>query len=376
MHVVTGKLGGGKSLYCVKKASDYLWEGRRVVTNLDLNLSNLMGKRSKCKTLERLPDQPSHEDLINIGRGYEGKYNEDKTGALILDECATWLNARDWNQKGRKELLDVLVHIRKLGWDCYFIIQDVTMLDKQLRRILAEHVVIVRRLDRVSIPFISSIARLGGIESVLPKAHMAQTFYGDHQGASAIKLETFLGKKFYSAYDTTQIFNDQFDSYYCIVPPKIQNSLKNVKWSFKKLMQLSKVYWKSLSRPLVFVFAIILTSISVTYYFEASNQDLIKQVEELKKTLLEELPPTASGESLEVVPGEEPDTGIAARFRIDGFMIVGELTIYSLRDRKDLDFELSTQELASLGYSIRPRGACEALLVNKATGDVQTLTCL
>jgi len=383
MHIVTGKLGGGKSLYCIKKAKDYLWEGRKVATNLDIDLSNLMGKRSKCKTLMRLPDHPSAQNIRDIGQAYKGKYDESKTGALILDECAVWLNARDWNAQGRRDFLDVLVHIRKLRWDCYFIIQDVSMLDKQLRKILAEHVVIVRRLDRVSVPIISMVARLGGIETVLPKAHIAQIFYGDHQGASMVKMETFLGRGLYDAYDTGQIFDSRKDTMYSVIPPLNLNVLKNVKWSPKKIMQLTKIYLKKYSKIVVAVAGCFLGSLMTGYFAYSDNAGLIETLE-ANKERIEELETSKPAPIIEIDKTaktakkieKKPVASIAERYRIIGYMKIGDnTTVYTLIDRKT-EQEITSELIASMGFKIQDRGFCSALAINKATSSIERLTCM
>ena len=55
-YVITGKLGAGKSLCAVGKVKEYLIEGRKVATNLDINMTKLVGKRSKKSVVYRLPD--------------------------------------------------------------------------------------------------------------------------------------------------------------------------------------------------------------------------------------------------------------------------------------------------------------------------------
>ncbi len=75
----------------------------------------------------RVPDKPSVFDLNAIGLGNPLicvvlKMNP-RNGLLLLDECGTWFNSRDWNDKGRKELIDWIIR-RKRGWDIGFIVQD------------------------------------------------------------------------------------------------------------------------------------------------------------------------------------------------------------------------------------------------------------
>jgi hypothetical protein len=379
MHVVTGKLGGGKTLWTVKKSKDYLHYGRRVATNLDINLTQLLGKRAKCNNLTRLPDHPTAESLSNLGFAYKGSYDENKSGALILDECATWLNGRDWNAKGRKELIDVLVHIRKMGWDCYFIIQDVSMLDKQLRKILAEHVVTVRRIDRTNIPIISFLARLAGQDSILPKAHAASVFYGDSQGSPLVQLDVFRGQPFYRAYETRQIFNSDLDSSYCLLSPEYVNRNSKVKWDLKKIMRISKIYWSKFSRPVIAVTFSVMASFITSYLVASDIEALNNKIDSIQLANEKLISDEALEPELEPKPVEEilpPSKSLGDSWRITGRMSFGDVTIYSLVSRDESARELSSDSLASLGYSIKDRGNCSALAIQKATGEIQKLSCL
>ena len=114
VYFVTGKLGGGKSCACVARIQEYLKGGRRVATNLDLYLENLVSPWRKNIDVMRLPDKPSALDLDAIGLGYDGDYQgENKNGAVVLDECGTWFNSRTWNEAGRAQLIDWMAHARK-----------------------------------------------------------------------------------------------------------------------------------------------------------------------------------------------------------------------------------------------------------------------
>lgn len=205
VYFITGKLGSGKTLVCVGKAQEYLQKNKPVATNLDLNIEKLVKRNSKA-TYYRLPDKPRIEDLNAIGRGSDD-VDESTYGLIVLDECGTWLNTRSWNDKERAKFIDWMLHARKLGWDILFIIQDISMIDKQVRDALCEHLVVCRRLDRMKIPFISSIVKtLTGIRVTAPKIHVAKVFYGDTETSVVTDRWTYTGKSLYSAYDTRQIF--------------------------------------------------------------------------------------------------------------------------------------------------------------------------
>ena len=210
VYFVTGKLGSGKTLVCVGIIQKYLNQKRRVATNLNINMDKIVGKRNK-NSLTRLPDKPRTTDLELLGQGSK-VVDESTYGALVLDECATWLNSRTWNDKDRTNFIDWMLHARKLGWDVYFIIQNIDIVDKQLRLMLGEHLVVCRRLDRLKIPFITSFIKfVTGIRVTMPKVHTAKVHYGDTESGLVADRWTYQGKHLYDAYDTRQSFSDNIE---------------------------------------------------------------------------------------------------------------------------------------------------------------------
>lgn len=206
VYVVTGKLGAGKTLCAVGRIRDYLLAGRRVATNLNLDLVALLGPFNSSAVCYRVPDRPRAEDLDAIGNGSDS-VDESTFGLLVFDECATWLNSRNWNEDGRAALIDWLLHARKRGWDVIFIVQDKSLLDKQAREAFAEHVVYCRRMDRMPIPFIGSIAGI-----FLPRVHLAIVRYGDSDSSMVVDRWVYRGVSLFRAYDTRQIFNSRSSS--------------------------------------------------------------------------------------------------------------------------------------------------------------------
>jgi len=210
VYFITGKLGSGKTLVSVGIIQKYLTQGRAVATNLDINMDKIVPKKNKS-TLYRLPDKPRTTDLELIGLGSE-LVDESTYGALVLDECATWLNSRTWNDKDRTNFVDWMLHARKLGWDVYFIIQNIDIVDKQLRLMLGEHLVVCRRLDRLKIPFLTSFIKLvTGVRVTMPKVHTAKVHYGDTEQGLVADRWTYQGKNLYDAYDTRQAFTDNIE---------------------------------------------------------------------------------------------------------------------------------------------------------------------
>ena len=221
VYVITGKLGSGKTLVCVGRIYEYLQRGRRVATNLDLDMRALADREDSGAYVERLPDYPSSADLVALGSGNESA-DEADNGLLVLDECGTWLNSRGWSgDHDRQAMLDWMLHSRKLGWDVLLIVQDLQIIDKQVRLALCEHLVICRRMDRLPIPGISHFFRLFGFDLRLPRVHLAVVRYGQERESPIVDRWLYRGRRFYAAYDTKQIFNPRYDSgTYCVLPKR------------------------------------------------------------------------------------------------------------------------------------------------------------
>lgn len=207
VYFVQGKLGAGKSLASVGRIRDYLEKGRRVATNLDIYLEHMFPSTSRA-VLTRIPDKPRLSDLEAIGQGYEGPYlGEEHNGLLVLDELGTWFNSRSWQDKERAHVLDWCLHARKYRWDIIFIVQDISIVDKQLRESLCEHLVVCRRLDRLTIPFVGRILKLiTGRRAALPKIHVAAVYYGDNEQSIKVDRWWYRAGALKDAYDTEQVF--------------------------------------------------------------------------------------------------------------------------------------------------------------------------
>lgn len=219
--MITGKLGAGKTLVCVGRIYEYLQRGCRVATNLDIFMDHLADSRESMAFVERLPDYPTAANLAALGSGNES-YDEEKNGLLVLDECGTWLNTRGFSEKGRQAMIDWMLHARKLGWDVLLIVQDIEIIDKQVRLALAEHLVNCKRADRLAIPLLSKVVKLfTGIQLTFPKVHFATVRYGSQRESPVVDRWWYVGKRFYKAYDTKQAFNPFYDhGTYCTLPKR------------------------------------------------------------------------------------------------------------------------------------------------------------
>lgn len=237
VYAITGKLGSGKGKGAMKLLRDYLRAGKRVATNCDIFMEHMMPGQSR-QTVIRVPDKPTSADLYAIGsgnrfidfeplvkhtaKGFEYTppaprllpgFDESYNGALFLDECASWLNTRDFQAGGRKELLEWAIHARKYGWDVYFICQNISKIDKQLRDSLFEYVVRMSRLDRMKVPFVSAAFKLvtaGFSDGSLPRMHIGVVRLGCSPEGVVADRWHFRGDDLNLAYNTTQVFSDSY----------------------------------------------------------------------------------------------------------------------------------------------------------------------
>lgn len=288
VYFVTGKLGSGKTLTAVGKIREAFMRGVPVATNLDINLKEMLGRNKRNTRLYRLPDKPQVEDLMVIGSANKS-YDTSKDGLIVLDECGTWFNSRTWNDKNRQKLIDHLLHIRKLGWDVIFIVQDISIVDKQARLALAEHTVFCRRLDRLQVPFLStavSLLTLGQLKLKFPKLHIGIVKYGDNTNSLTVDKWMLWGTDLYSSYDTKQMFRNNYeDGVYSILPPFYTHGRYTVPYTIRNIMRITKIYLRKYSRLTVFTAGVAVSFFVCSYIgvSESPIQSPVSMVESSEK---------------------------------------------------------------------------------------------
>lgn len=262
VYVVTGKLGAGKTLVAVGKIQEKIVSGCKIATNLDLRVYKMprVGIFAKTPNVVRIPDKPSLDDLEAIGLG-NVSYDESKNGLLVLDECGTWFNSRSWADKERQAVINWFLHARKLGWDIIFLIQDLSIMDKQARVALAEHVVYCRRLDRITIPFIGALYSLiTGSKLPLPRVHIGIVKYGDSAQSIVVERWTYTGRDLYSSYDTKQSFSDSYEhASFSYLTPYLSHGRYAARRDSRFYMTLTKIYFKKYSKVLCFVLGALIS---------------------------------------------------------------------------------------------------------------------
>jgi hypothetical protein len=365
VYFITGKLGGGKSLCAVGRIRDYLNKGSIVATNLDLKLEKMLPTTAKNPVVYRIPDKPCLEDLEAIGIGNKD-YDESKNGLLVLDECGTWFNSRSWADKERQSIINWFLHARKLGWDILFIIQDISIVDKQARLALAEHVVYCRRMDRVSLPIVGGLIQaLTGIRLTLPRAHLAIVKYGDSQTSLIVDRWLYRGKNLYRAYDTKQIFSETYDSkVYQYLPPYHVKGRYQVLRDGYFYMRMTKIYLKRFSKSVV-LGAGLVAGLFMSYTVTSSE---IQSLKEELATTQENIDVSSDSVELESVgfekEKEEKPLTFKQRYKdysITGYMKTKDKIYYRVTDGKNTE---TWDSLSKRGLIVRDRGSCEIMIVN------------
>lgn len=232
-YYLTGRLGSGKNLVAVDRIREKLLAGRPVATNINLDLRALLGDKAPQHVVHRLPDFPTADDMHAIGEVVNDD-DEDRNGLVVLDEGGMMLNARQWGDGGRHELIKWFLHSRKLGWDVIVIAQALGMVDKQLREACSEYVISMRRWDRMSVPLLGwfvKVITFGFFTPRFPRVHTAAVMYGT--GPSAMHADTWhvRGTGLFGAYPTKQRFSAAYEHatfsmlrYGSLVPAKLKRT--------------------------------------------------------------------------------------------------------------------------------------------------------
>lgn len=302
-----------------------------------------VGRFARKTHVIRIPDKPTLEDFQAIGRGTTS-YNEADNGLLVLDECGTWFNSRNWADKSRQPVIDWCLHARKLGWDIIFIIQDVSLMDKQAREALAEHVVYCRRTDKLNIPVIGSLMSLiANSRLPLPKVHFGIVKYGDNPQSLTVDKWVYTGTDLYAAYDTKQIFTANYENGpFCLIPPYLTHGQFSISQDLNYYMRMTRIYLKRTSRVwLMISFLALGTGIGMIYKGRQFDHEKELAAQQLKIQLASKKTDVA-----DTLP----------RLSIDSFSQLGYDVTVSFRDAKSKVY--TSYDLISEGYKIDVKDAC------------------
>lgn len=249
VYIVTGKLGGGKTLCAVGLIRDALLAGRMVATNVELWLEHMLSWQSRGAVVYRLPDKLSAESFETIGHGnpdfeeVNGRpvFDEKKNGLIVLDEGGLSMNSRDFRDGGRQDFIKWCIHSRKRGWDIVIIVQHFDTLDKQIRDMFGEHIVYCSRFDRMKLPIFGWLLKLVGMSGMGPGVHVATCRYGQDRDSPIAWRKFFKGADLWFAYDTRQQYYPSDDeAVYQLLTP----------WHLSGRHQSKREEWKNVVNAL------------------------------------------------------------------------------------------------------------------------------
>ncbi|RYY72946.1 MAG: assembly protein [Gammaproteobacteria bacterium] len=383
VYCITGKLGNGKTLVSVGRIRDALKKGRRVATNLDINLLSMAKKETKNINLIRIPDKPTVQDLEAIGKGFEGDYDEEKFGILVLDECGTWFNSRNWQDKERRAVNDWFLHARKLGWHVYIIIQDISILDSQARDAICELLVTCRRLDKLRVPFLAPIVKtFTGINLTFPRIHRAKVTYAD---GLLSDVWTYRGNDLFAAYDTRQTFLQSYPhGTHSILTPWHTHGRYSIPMTWNRFMRLTKIHWKRFKSPVALATGLLLgISFAMVHNANEIEHNIVKYQLQKSEQQLQKVPEkhpvkldSKPDPSKEQLPGPAPvptqETKITAfvnQLKIIGSYQLDNLKLYTFATGEP-DRYLTSRDISSMGLAVRPITDC---MVEVTFNDTKSL---
>ena len=208
---IEGVKRSGKSKYAIDLIHDYLKQGRKVATNLDLFLDNM--DDIKDAHVIRIPDHPTSKHLTDLGVGYpeleesDLNYDENKNGLVVIDELLTHLNSRSFKDKDRLAIVSWFVQMGKYGWDLVLIGQDFEGVDKQLRDTTIDQLVSVKSgVNYFGFGFINSVVQRLFSLLHIPKFSVARFYDGKSKSRKAHGYQFYIKDWTHAWYNTAQKF--------------------------------------------------------------------------------------------------------------------------------------------------------------------------
>lgn len=362
---ITGKLGQGKTLAAIDRIKRRIEKGCPVATNCDIYLHRMFNRDTDKPRVIRLPDKPTYDDLNALGRAYPDRlgYREELNGLIVLDECGDWFNSRNWQDKSRAGINTWFRHARKLGWDVYLIVQDISLIDSQARSSLAASIAKCKRLDKVAIPFITTFSRLFSEKGIRPaKLHMARVT--DEDGL-LLDRWAYRGTHLYNAYNTKQIFMTDYEhGTYCLLTPWHLYGRYKVPMNWSNIMRLTHIYLKRFSRPMLAVASSFFTALLMTFFFKTDTPKALATAGTAEPSKL-----LHQTQNLEPVDVETRFNG----WRFDGSQQINSNFTYYFLDSQGNRY---TNKMRSMqGYEFIEHGFCTVELYDPKTEQSIVLHC-
>lgn len=200
-----GVPGSGKSLHVM---DELYWACRRrdslVLCNFDVQVP-----RGAKGRVERLPfGELSVSDVLEpTQRWLDDGHTVKREGQIlvVIDEAQITFSNREWNKPGRAEWIRLFIQHRKLGMRFILVVQDLGMIDKQIRAVVETTGHHMR---------VNSYGLFGTFVSLFMLGHPVcmcvyrLPFYGSSKNG-IIGREAIIGtKRLYRMYDTHAMFSN------------------------------------------------------------------------------------------------------------------------------------------------------------------------
>lgn len=206
IYLYTGTPGSGKSYHVAKDIYFYLYYGRHVIANFDINYDAVPSRKRKPKGyfFHRDNHELSASWLIDFAvlchaRDSRGHIKEGQTW-IILDECQLLFNCRTWSGSERALWSSFFTQHRKYGFHIILITQFDRLIDRQIRS-LVEYEVKHRKINNFGTGgFFVNLLMFGH-----PVFAAIEYWYGIREKCG---VSMMIGKrKYYQLYDSYKLFD-------------------------------------------------------------------------------------------------------------------------------------------------------------------------
>lgn len=222
LRYVTAPMGGGKSLYAVKRIMSYLIAGKYVITNVRLydNFAELAAAHiartrpsKRAVVADRLKRFYVYETSLEEAIRYRVPGHGETRALMVWDEAHNDLNNRAYKARGAKfqaahsggdALLEWATQLRKLGYEGILISQSHENTDAQLRRICNFIVRVQNQRETARVPF------LGTRVFFMPRLFLAYWFMTNTPAGSrqrAVRVERYFMGYAKDLYDTHDLYH-------------------------------------------------------------------------------------------------------------------------------------------------------------------------
>lgn len=138
IYLYSGTPGSGKSFHVAKDICSYLFWGKNIIANFDVNARMIQKYKGKFYYFDNSEITP--QKLLTFSEEQHkhkanGHIIEGQT-ILILDECQIMFNCRDWQNSNRNEWITFFTQHRKYGFDIILVTQNDRLIDRAIRSLI------------------------------------------------------------------------------------------------------------------------------------------------------------------------------------------------------------------------------------------------